>query len=83
MILTVLLQLKGSELRMNTQILGVNEFEILEDKLKDVLQNNFSEILSRINYSGQLMELLSILGLENLLPSQMLMYGKEASNRKQ
>ena len=68
---------------MNTQILGVNEFEILEDKLKDVLQNNFSEILSRINYSGQLMELLSILGLENLLPSQMLMYGKEASNRKQ
>lgn len=77
MILTVLLQLKGSELRMNTQILGVNEFEILEDKLKDVLQNNFSEILSRINYSGQLMELLSILGLENLLPSQMVMSNKQ------
>lgn len=62
---------------VNTQTLSVTELEVLEDNLKKVLQNNFSEILSRVNYSGQLMELLSVLGLEDMLPFQ-----KAVSNKQ-
>lgn len=55
---------------VNTKTLSVNELQVLEQNLKEVLHNHFSEILSRVNYSGQLAELLNVLGLENLLPYQ-------------
>jgi len=55
---------------VNTKTLSINELQVLEQNLKEVLHNHFSEILSRINYSGQLAELLNVLGLENLLPYQ-------------
>ncbi|STY91778.1 Uncharacterised protein [Megamonas hypermegale] len=55
---------------VNTETLSINELQVLEQNLKEVLYNNFSEILFRVNYSGQLSELLNVLGLESLLPYQ-------------
>lgn len=37
---------------MNTKTLSVNELQVLEQNLKEVLKDNFSEILSRVNYSS-------------------------------
>ena len=62
---------------VNTETLSINELQALEQNLKMILQNNFSEILSRVNYSGRIVELLSVLGLENLLSYQKNSYNKQ------
>ena len=48
-------------------MLGVEELTALEDELRAELNERLEEILSRLNRSGQLEELLEILGLESLL----------------
>lgn len=37
---------------VNTETLSINELQVLEHNLKEILKDNFSEILSRVNYSG-------------------------------
>lgn len=37
---------------VNTETLSINELQVLEQDLKKILKDNFSEILSRVNYSG-------------------------------
>ena len=37
---------------VNTETLSINELQVLEQNLKEILKDNFSEILSRVNYSG-------------------------------
>lgn len=62
---------------VNTETLSINELQVLEQDLKTILKDNFSEILSRVNYSGQIVELLSVMGLENLLSYRKSMYNKQ------
>lgn len=62
---------------VNTETLSINELQVLEQDLKEILKDNFSEILSRVNYSGQIVELLSVMGLENLLSYRKSMYNKQ------
>lgn len=62
---------------MNTETLSINELQVLEQDLKKILKDNFSEILSRVNYSGQIVELLSVMGLENLLSYRKSIYNRQ------
>ena len=34
---------------VNTETLSINELQVLEQDLKKILKDNFSEILSRVN----------------------------------
>lgn len=61
---------------VNTKTLSINELQVLEQNLKEVLHNHFSEILSRINYSSQMIKLLSVLKLGNLLSYRKSIYNK-------
>lgn len=63
---------------MQTQTLNIQELFILEKDLKKIFQNNLKEILCRLNYSGRLNEVLSIMGLNNLINEQKIInrYGK-------
>jgi len=62
---------------VNTETLSINELQVLEQDLKKILKDNFSEILSRVNYSGQIVELLSVMGLENLLSYRKSIYNRQ------
>lgn len=48
-------------------MLGVEELFELEESLRDELNENWTAILTRLNRTGQLEDLLSLLGLEHLL----------------
>lgn len=61
---------------MNTKTLSINELQVLEQDLKEIFKDNFSEILSRINYSSQMVKLLSVLKLGNLLSYRKSIYNK-------
>lgn len=63
---------------MQTQTLNIQELFILEKDLKKIFQNNLKEILCRLNCSGRLNEVLSIMGLNNLIDKQKIIngYGK-------
>lgn len=48
-------------------LLGVEELLELEEALRDELNENLTAILTRLNRTGQLVDLLALLGLEDLL----------------
>lgn len=51
-------------------MLGIEELAELEEKLKDELFENLTEILTRLNRTGQLESLLTLLGMSSLLGSE-------------
>lgn len=51
-----------------SQILTTNELWNLTYRLEEVFNSNLNEILSSLNQSGQLIKILSMMGLEKLLP---------------
>lgn len=63
---------------MQTQTLDMQELSTLEKDLKKIFQDNLKDILCKLNYSGRLNEVLSIMGLSNLINEQKITnrYGK-------
>lgn len=51
-------------------MLSIEELSELEDAIMDVLPGKITEILSKANRSGDLNELLGLLGLSDLLGSE-------------
>lgn len=51
-----------------SQTLNTNELWDLTYRLEEVFNSNLNEILSSLNQSGQLVKILSMMGLEKLLP---------------
>ena len=51
-------------------MLSIEELSELEDAIMDVLPSKITEILSRANRQGTLNDLLSLLGLSDLLGSE-------------
>lgn len=51
-------------------VLAIEELSALEDEIMSVLPDRITTILSKLNRSGRLEELLELLGMEDLLKQE-------------
>ena len=51
-------------------VLAIEELSALEDEIMSVLSDRITAILSKLNRSGRLEELLELLGMEDLLKQE-------------
>lgn len=62
-------------------VLAIEELSALEDEIMSVLPDRITAILSKLNRSGRLEELLELLGMEDLLKQEQDFYSyKEGEN---